>query len=164
MKVKEIKGEVVISYEKQYSVGRSAAAMSLLIHMCRINYQETLAPVRVSFWHPEPEETAKYFALFQCPVVFNTGVDSIIFPVSVADKSLSGGNKLLAKLNDQVLIQYLDTFTQDKLISRVKALIVKNLPSGNVSNDMVAGELYFSGSTELYRRLLCLLQTYYDQY
>ncbi len=163
MKVDEANGEVIISYEKQYSVGRSAAALSLLMHMCRVNYQEDLAPIKVTLWHSAPDDTSKYYAYFKCPVEFNTGVDSIVFPSSVVEEELSGGNNQLAKLNDQVLIQYLNSLTQDNLIARIKAIIVKNLPSGAVSSDMVAQELYTSSRT-LQRKLKELGTTFKKVY
>lgn len=152
MKLEENNGEVMISYEKQYGIGRSAAALSLLMHMCRVNYQQDLAPTKVTLWHQEPENTANYYAYFQCPIEFNTGIDSMTFPASIVDKELSAANDQLAQLNDQVLIQYLDSLSQDDLIVRVKSIIVKNLPSGSVSNNMVAEELYTSGRT-LQRKL-----------
>ncbi|MCU7834400.1 MAG: AraC family transcriptional regulator [gamma proteobacterium symbiont of Taylorina sp.] len=163
MKIEEINDEVIISYEKQYSVGRSASALSLLMHMCRINYQEHLAPKKVTLWHPEPEDISKYYAYFQCPVEFNTGVDSVIFPVNIVDKELSGGNEQLAKLNDQVLIKYLNTLTQDNLIVRIKSIIVRELPSGNVSNNRVAEELYTS-TRSLQRKLKVLGTTFKKVY
>ncbi len=163
MKLEEVNGELIISYEKQYSVARSAFAMSLLMHVCRINYQEELAPSKVTFWHSEPEDTAKYYAYFHCPVSFDAGIDSMTFPLSVVEKELSGGNTQLARLNDQVLIQYLNSLTQDDLITRIKAIILKELPSGNVSNDMVAEELY-TGSRSLQRKLNELGTTYKKVY
>ena len=163
MAIEEANGEIIVSYEKQYSIGRSAAALSLLMHMCRINYQEELAPTKVTFWHPEPDNTSKYYSYFQCPVEFNAGVDSMIFSLHVVDKELSGSDTQLAKLNDQVLIQYLNALTQDDLIARIKAVIVKELPSGNVSNVMVAHELYISSRT-LQRRLKELGTTFKKVY
>ena len=152
MNVEEVNGELIISYEKQYSVGCSASAMSLLMHMCRINYQEELSPTKVTFWHPKPDNTSKYYGYFQCPVSFDAGVDSMTFPISVVEKELSGGDTQLSQLNDQVLTQYLNAQTQDDLITRIKVVIVKELPSGHVSNDRVAEELYTSGRT-LQRKL-----------
>jgi len=92
-------------------------------------------------------------------VSFDTGIDSMIFPVSVIDKELSGGDKQLAKLNDQVLINYLNCLTKNDLITQVKAIIVRELPSGNVSNDWVAEELYMAGRS-LQRKLKELGTTY----
>ena len=49
----------VVNDEKQYSVGCSASVMSVLLHICSINYQEKLVPAKVTLWHPEPEDTSK---------------------------------------------------------------------------------------------------------
>jgi len=163
MEIKEHNDEFIISYKKQYSVGRSAAAMSLLMHICRVNYLEKLSPTKVTFWHATPDDTASYYSCFQCPVSFAAGIDSMIFPVSVIDMELTGGDKQLAKLNDQVLIQYLNCLTKNDLITQVKAIIVKELPSGNISNDRVAEELYMGGRS-LQRKLKDLGTSYKKVY
>ena len=144
-KIEEVDNELVIVLDYDTTLVRATYGLAVLTHMCRANYQEELSPVKVTFKASEPSSTSEYFSYFKCPVSFNAEVDSISFPVSVVDEELSGGNIQLAKLNDQVLIQYLDTLTEDDLIVKVKAIIVKDLPSGEVSIDMVAEELYTSG-------------------
>ncbi len=145
IKVEEDADELVISLDYDASLVRATVGLALLTHMCRVNYQDELSPARVTFKHPEPDSTAEYFSYFKCPVSFDAELDSISFPVSIADEELSGGNPQLANLNDQVLIQYLGTLTEDNLIVKIKAIIVKDLPSGDVSIDRVAEEFYTSG-------------------
>lgn len=59
MKVDVVNDGVIVSSEMQYSVGCSASVMSVLLHICSINYQEKLVPAKVTLWHPEPEDTSK---------------------------------------------------------------------------------------------------------
>ena len=152
MKIEESENIVTISFEKHFNIAQSAFAMSTLMHMCKVNYQDKLEPTKVTFWHPKPKDTSKYDDYFQCPIRFNTGIDSISFPLHIVDEELSGGNAQLAKLNDQVMIKYLKLLGQDSFLIQLKAIIVKNLPTGNVSTVLVAEELYLSNRS-LQRKL-----------
>lgn len=161
--VDDVGDEVLVSLDYDCSLARATLGLALLTHMCRINHQDELSPGKVTFKSPEPSDAEKYTVYFKCPVIFDAEADSISFPASVIDEELSGGNEQLAKLNDQVLIKYLQTLTQDDLIANIKAFIVKDLPSGTVSIDRVAEELYTS-SRSLQRRLKELGTTYLKIY
>lgn len=157
--VDDMGDKVLISLDYDCSLVRATSGLAILTHMCRINYQDELSPSKITFKDPEPSDSEKYVDYFKCPVLFGADTDSLLFPASVVDEELSGGNEQLAKLNDQVLIKYLDTLTQDDLIVKIKALIVQNLPSGTVTIDRVAEELYTS-SRSLQRKIKELGTTY----
>jgi len=127
---------------------RSDNALSIVLHMCRINYPEPLNPSRVTFTHSEPSCTGDYFAYFKSNIYFNEPFDSLSFPLEIIDTALPGANKQLAQLNDQVMLQYLQEITFDGLKNgleeQVKAIIVSKLPSGIVTGHMVADELNMS--------------------
>jgi AraC-like DNA-binding protein len=136
---------------------RSDNAMSIVLHMCRINYQDNLNPFHVTFFHPEPEDTSGYFSYFKSNVSFSTDYDSLSFPVELIDAKLPGANKQLAQLNDQVMHQYLKALnikvkknktttklSDNMLIDKINTIIVKQLPSGLVTGQIVARELNMS--------------------
>jgi len=123
---------------------RSDNALSIILHMCRINYPEQLNPSKVTFTHSEPDCVGDYYSYFKSNIFFNEQFDSISFPLEVIDTPLPGANAQLAKLNDQVMIQYQNELTHDGLIEQVKLIIVKKLPSGIVTGNMVADELAMS--------------------
>ena len=123
---------------------RSDNALSTILHMCRINYQEPLNPINVTLTHSEPYCAGDYFSYFKSKVYFDDKFDSLTFSPDVIDSPLSGANSQLAQLNDQVMIQYLNGLTHNGLEEQVKAIIVKKLPSGIVTGDMVASELSMS--------------------
>jgi len=128
------------------------AHFAILVSLCRINYGQNLAPVSISFTHLAPEETGEYFAFFRCPIIFDAPDNRITLTQEVVDKRLLSANPLLAELNDQVMINYLAKLEGDNIIERVKAIIVDQLPSGNVTDGSVADSLYISKRT-FHRRL-----------
>lgn len=138
---------------------RSDNALSTVLHMCRINYQEELNPNNVTFTHSKPECVGDYFSYFKSDVRFDAEFDSLTFSQEVMDTPLPGANKQLAQLNDQVMIQYLKELTLDGLEERVKAIIVNKLPSGIVTGNIVAQELSMS-HRNLQRKLTELNTTF----
>jgi len=126
--------------------------MATAIHMCRLNYGEDLKPKAVTFVHAEPPCAEEYFALFKAPVQFSAARDSMTFFLEDVDKHLSGANPQLARLNDQVMIEYLGKLDKDDVIDRVRAVMIDMLPSGGVTDEKVAAQLNMSGRS-LQRRL-----------
>ena len=126
--------------------------MAMSVHICRLNFGDNLKPVAVSFMHPEPPCTEDYFALFKAPVQFSADRDSITFSKPDVDRYLMGANPQLARLNDQVMIEYLNKLDKDDIINRVAATVVDMLPSGGVADEKVAKTLNMSVRS-LQRRL-----------
>jgi len=126
--------------------------MAMSIHICRLNIGEDLKPVAVSFMHAEPPCAEEYFALFKAPVRFSADRDSMTFSFPDVDSYLMGANPQLARLNDQVMIEYLAKLNKDDIINRVTAAIVDMLPSGRVADEKVAETLNMSVRS-LQRRL-----------
>jgi AraC-like DNA-binding protein len=127
-------------------------AMAMLIHMCRLNYGEDLKPIAVNIRHDEPACAKDYSIVFNAPVEFGANQDSITFSSVDVDKYLIGANPQLARLNDQVMIEYLAKLERENIINRVIAAIVEMLPSGGVTDDKIAEQLNMS-ERSLQRRL-----------
>jgi AraC-like DNA-binding protein len=143
---------LVFSHEKRDIPARNDAALAIIMSMCRLNYLEDLAPVSVTLTHPKPSCSARFYEYFRSPVVFEAPANSLTLPIEAVDKTLPGSNPQLAELNDQVMIEYLAQLGQDHITEKVKAVIIDQLPSGNVSDESVARELYMS-SRKLQRQL-----------
>lgn len=125
---------------------------ALVTLMCRVNYGDTLDPVKIRFGHPAPLCAGDYFAYYRCPVEFDAGEYSLVLPSEAVDKHLASANPHLAELNDQVVQRYLEDRGKDEITDKVKKAIAEELPSGNVSADVVARILFMSPRT-LQRRL-----------
>jgi AraC-like DNA-binding protein len=83
-----------------------------------------------------------------------------ILSLKSVDEFLSSSNPKLADLNDQVMIEYLAELDQDNLAQRVKATILDQLPSGNVTDESVSRDLYMS-ARKLQRQLESAGTTFY---
>ena len=123
---------------------RNIALLAVILSICRTNYAEELAPLSVTFTHPEPSCSAKFFEYFKCPVFFEASANSLILSLKSVDEILLSSNPKLADLNDQVMIEYLAELDQNNLKQRVKAAILDQLPSGNVTDESVSRDLYMS--------------------
>jgi AraC-like DNA-binding protein len=143
---------LTFSHEKRDIPARNDAILAVTMSMCRTNYLEDLAPVSVTLTHPKPSCSAKFYEYFRSPVVFEAPANSLTLPIEAVDKSLPGSNPQLAELNDQVMIEYLAQLDHHHLTEKVKAVIIDQLPSGNVTDENVAQALYMS-SRNLQRQL-----------
>ena len=118
--------------------------LSILVKMCRINAGEELNPSLVTFTHKEFPCSGEYYAFFRSPVQFGAATNSFTLPTEVIDQPLDGTNPQLAQLNDQLMISTLAKLNRNNIEQRVKAAIIEQLPSGNISQEMVADALHMS--------------------
>ena len=129
---------LLISHEKRDIPARNDAALALILSICRMNYLEDLTPVSVTFTHPMPSCSARFFEYFRCPVLFDAPANSLTLSIEVVDKHLPGSHPQLAELHDQIMNEYLARLDQGHITQRVKAIIVDQLPSGNVTDEGVS--------------------------
>ncbi len=132
---------------------RIDAFMAILLEICSLNLQRRLIPIRVEFRHKSPKgHQEKYHELFGTIVRFSAPKDTLIIPLNVATESLTGANADLSRVNEQAMTSYLANINQDNLIEQVRSTIATHLPTGNVSEELVANRFCFSSRT-LQRRL-----------
>jgi len=133
-------------------IHREDAAIALILSILRVNYQQSFAPVSVSFKHNNRVCLKRYSAFFRSPVIFNAPTSSLTLSLDIADQNLLSGNKELAALNDQIMNQYLSDLDNSSLSKKVQSVIIEHLPSGNVTVENVAEQLAVS-SRSLQRQL-----------
>lgn len=131
---------------------RTDSFMAMLLAMCRANYGANFHPYEIHLKHPAPEKTSAFFELFGCPVNFDAEDNRFILNMADALKPLEGSHPQIAQLNDQIMIEYLAKMDKNNVMEQVKAEIIKQLPSGNVTDETVASELFMNERT-LQRRL-----------
>lgn len=131
---------------------RIDANRSIILAMIQCNAGQDFHPQLVSFSHAEPENISAFYALFQCPVIFNADVDSLTISLEDADKPRACSNKQLAQLNDQLLIEYVAKLDKNNIVERVKLAIINELSTGHFSDKTIAESLLLSQRT-LQRRL-----------
>ena len=126
---------------------RTDSFFSYTTEMCRANRGNGFTPVSVSLTHSAPDCASEFFSYFRCPVEFEASENSMTISTEDADKQLAGSNPHLVQLNDQVMIRYLANLDKADTVSRVKAAILDQLPSGNVTESSVADTLHISNRT-----------------
>ena len=118
--------------------------MSVLMHMCRFNYGEALNPTEVCLAHAEPPCEKVISGFFRVPVVYDAAESSITLATKDVDMQLSSANKELALLHDEFLMKYLIEIKKGDIVQQIQSIIIENLPSGNVSDNLIARELNLS--------------------
>ncbi|HIF50441.1 MAG TPA: AraC family transcriptional regulator [Thiotrichaceae bacterium] len=124
--------------------GRNDAVLAIFVKLCRTNVDEALNPLKVTLTHKEYPCSDEYHAFFRSPIEFEAATNSITLPSEVVDQQLDGANPQLAQLHDQLMISTLANLNRNDIEQRVKAAIIEQLPSGNISQQMVAGALNMS--------------------
>ena len=112
----------------------------------------TFIPYQSVSSHAEPENTSDFYALFQCPVIFDADIDSLTISLEDADKPRACSNKQLSQLHDQLLVEYVAKLDKNNIVERVKLAIINELGTGNFSDSTIAESLLMSQRT-LQRRL-----------
>jgi len=135
-----------------YESIKEDSQMALLTKLCRAIAGDAFNPERVTFRQPEPADTSYHYQLFKCPVDFGTTATSLVIPVQVADKELTGSNEELANLNEHIVVKYLAHASKNDTVNRVRTAIIDNLGAGNVSENSVANILHTT-PRNLHRKL-----------
>lgn len=125
---------------------------ALVVHMCRMNFGDTLTPARVSFMHAPFPGSQAFDDYFRCRVTFAAPTNTVVFAAEDVDKRLPSGNPQLAHLHDQVIIRYIAGLDRDDIVQRAKAVILDQLQTGVLADDNVAEALHLSVRT-LQRKL-----------
>lgn len=131
---------------------RDDSQLAYAVTLCRMNAGPDFNPLSVSFRHAAPEDDSAYRELFRCPVSFDAPQNSFSVSQADADRMLPSANPILAQMNERVVIQRLAKLNREDIPNRVRAAIMEQLPSGNVTDESVADTLHMTSRT-LHRRL-----------
>jgi AraC-like DNA-binding protein len=128
------------------------ASLATFVNMCRISYGEDFNPLRVVTQRPEFDETRPYEEFFRAPIEYSAGENVLYFSKGILEAHLLTANPHLARVNDQVITEYLARFDKDSTAMRVRAKLVDLLSAGHVTQQDVADSLHMSLRT-LQRKL-----------
>ena len=105
-------------------------------------------PHRLQLPRPTPEDGGKrHREFFQVPLDFDWPFPAIRYERSVLGVTFNGASEELAQHNDQIVMAYLAKLDRADVQTRVKALIIQNLPSGEASKVSIAKQLHMSPRT-----------------
>lgn len=128
------------------------AALAALVKMCRMSYGESFDPLRVVTIRPEFDDPTRYEEYFRAPIEYSASENLVFFSKDSLQAHLPTANPRLARVNDQVVTEYLARFDKASTATRVRAKLVDLLASGNVTQQDVAHSLHMSLRT-LQRKL-----------
>jgi len=128
------------------------AALATLVKMCRVSYGDDFNPLRVITHRPEFDDPTPYKEYFRAPIEFSAEVNILYFSKDALESHLPTANPRLARVNDQVITEYLAQFDKRSTATRVRAKLIDLLSAGNVTQQDVADSLHMSLRT-LQRKL-----------
>jgi AraC-like DNA-binding protein len=129
-----------------------SARAAILVDICRVAASRDLDPAEVAFTHAKPADTSAYDAFFRSSLVFGAPSWRLSFRTEDAARPFLASNRDLARSNDEVLDQVVQSLKHDDLVSRVKMAMVDELPSGTPSEESIAKAVSMSARS-LQRRL-----------
>jgi AraC-like DNA-binding protein len=128
------------------------AALATLVRMCRMSYGDDFNPLRITTHRPAFDDPSRYQEYFRAPVEFSAGENVVYFSKDSLEAHLPTANPRLARINDQVITDYLAQFDKSSTATRVRAKLIDLLSAGNVTQQDVADSLHMSLRT-LQRKL-----------
>jgi AraC-like DNA-binding protein len=137
---------------------------ALVVGLCRILAYcagPSAMPAKVVFMRPRMAPAEKYREVLGCAVEFDGQHIAICFDAASAARPVLSGNAELAAEADKLSARYIDALAPDSTAARVRALLLKAMPSGEFDQDDIASSLNQSAST-LQRRLRKEGTTYQD--
>jgi AraC-like DNA-binding protein len=121
------------------------AAVASLFKMCQITYGPDLKVLRVRIAHKKPPKNKNRFDdFFGVDVEFNAKESQLFFSKNTLERPLGSANPDLARMNDQVVIEYLERFDKEDVVMRVRARIIEELNNGIPNQDKIAASLNMS--------------------
>jgi AraC-like DNA-binding protein len=123
-----------------------------VLSFCRWISGRDVHPQAVELVDPVPEDSARYAAVFCCPVSFDGARNSILFAEADMAAPLPTSNATLAALHERFAGEYLEHFDHAQTSYHAREVIIRRLPDGEPRRDVVARELRMSERT-LQRRL-----------
>lgn len=128
----------------QFPASAFDAQLATVFKICQIMLGPTATPIRVSFDHSEPACAERFERFFGIPASFNASETAIEFDRNLCEAPAASANPELTRINDQVVIDYLNQFEQDDIVTRTRKYIIDLLPSGVPRQSLIASELNLS--------------------
>lgn len=121
------------------------AWIATMLRFMREIYRADFTPLSVCLRRPRPKQRQQRFArFFGVDVHFGCDVNRLTLDPRDMDMELPAANAELARHNDAVVMALLARMDRDDIITRVRALFVELLPSGECSKEKVAAQLNMS--------------------
>ena len=118
--------------------------VAIVFRTCTIMMGPDIRPSRVCVEHAAPACAERFTEFFGIPVEFSATENSIEFSRNIAEQASASANPELTRINDQVVIDYLNQFDRDDIVTRTRTYIIDHLPSGVPRQTDIARDLNMS--------------------
>lgn len=128
---------------------------AVVVGLCRLLEQcagPFAVPLRVVLMRPRVAPPEAYREHLRCPIHFDGRHIAIMFNAETAARPVLTGNEELAAEADRLSRRYLEELAPDPTVERVRALLLRAIPAGELGQEGIARLLNQSTST-LQRRL-----------
>lgn len=129
------------------------ALFASLIAICRSIFRQDYRPVSVELERDEPPSVAAYKEFFCCPVTFGSQVNRIYFDAATLHDELPARDTELAFQAESIAASRLAALDKQDIVNQVHMMIRTLLPSGELSESLVADRLNLP-QHQLQRKLL----------
>ncbi len=126
--------------------------LALLVNMCRSSCGLALKIERVTMERSAPRCASRFNDFFGTQVEFSAAQNAVFFSKADLERPLPTANVELALANEQIVQRYLARIDRSDIVIRVKTLLIRELPSGQVTEEAIAKDLNMSQRT-LQRKL-----------
>lgn len=128
----------------QPAIASIDAGVAAFFSMCKLTAGPDIQPTHVMFEHEKPECAKRFNEFFGIEVEFSADDNRVIFDKETLEKPLSTAHPELARVNDEMVIEYLRHFDKEVISTQVRAQIIEQLPGGIPHQDMIAQSLNLS--------------------
>lgn len=118
--------------------------MACVFRLCNIMIGPELIPLRVATTRKKPACAEKFHRFYGIKVEFEATENIIELDKDCFESLMPTANPELARINDQVVVEYLKKFDKQNLIAQARAQIIEQLPSGLPSQTVIARALNLS--------------------
>lgn len=139
--------EVALRFRRQTDLcGETEDAfLAFLLRFMRLLYRQDFSPLRVELHHACPNEGPQPYAqVFSVAPTFGHGESALVFNAETMEYPLPGACAELAQYNDRIAAEYLVKLDRADVAARVRAEIIKTLPTGDCTRSKVAREVRMS--------------------
>lgn len=123
------------------------AFFTAVLEMCRWISMTDPKPLEVHVTHAGNRREGDYSSAFGAPVRFGAPDNRIVFERMQVEAATPGANDELARISDRLSEDYLTTLDPASVTREVRNLLMQMLPSGDASQERIAGTLNRSCSS-----------------
>jgi AraC-like DNA-binding protein len=126
--------------------------IAAFLRMCQFTAGRPILPRHVTLQRPRPYCLAQFEEMFGVSIEYGAPVNRLCFDRQLLTRHLASANPELARINDQVVVDYLARFDRDSIAMQVRSKIIHQLPDGIPTQEAIADTLHVS-LRSLQRRL-----------